>query len=174
MRLVLTACLFLAACDAQQVRRAPGMSLADLGKSILPAGRQLAHPVVTGDFGPGKGNVVVLHQAASGSDRNFGGVVLTGGPAVYRSCTLPPLNLLPGQFEIEILAVFFANANRDPAAELFVLYSYHRNGSQEDDGFAVAAYEWKGGTFAALPLAAKLAGLSTAAAVKARLKQLGY
>ena len=150
------------------------MSFDDFGKTVLPAGRELAHPVVAGDFGPGKGNLVVLHQAASGSDRNFAGVVLSGGPAEYRAWTLPPLRLIPGQFEIEILAVFFANANRNPDPELFVLYSYHRNGSQDDDGFAVAAYEWKGNGFAELPLAAKLTGLKTAAAVKQKLKQLGY
>jgi hypothetical protein len=61
----------------------------------------------------------------------------------------------------------------DPDAELLVLCDYHRNGSQDDDTSAVHIYKWQQDHFIRLEgLEGKLVGLPTAAAVRARLKQL--
>lgn len=54
-----------------------------------------------------------------------------------------------------------------------MLYSYHRNGSQQDDSHGVYVYDWTGRDFVSLDaVGAKLAGLDTAAKVRARLRTL--
>lgn len=160
---------------AQTAERPEKSSADDFARSAIPAGRELAHPVVEGAAGPTPASIVAIHQATRDvTDRNFQGLVLAGGPKSYRALPLPALDLAPGQFEIEVLSVFLANANRDARQEIFVLYTYHRNGSQEDDGFATAVYEWNGKAFANSAVAAQLTGLKTQASIRARLKKLGH
>jgi hypothetical protein len=137
----------------------------------LPKGTELAHLPLEGRFGPGAGNVVLLFRRTDDVNSNYSGWVLVPvAPSKYSRYVLPEMREIPGHFQIEVQAVFYANADSDPALELFVLYSYHRNGSQDDDSSAVAVYDWTGKGFVSLEaVEKKLAGLKTAAAVRASL-----
>ncbi len=170
----LSAYLLLFAAAA--VERPAGESLAAFAKRLTPAGRELAHAPLEGAFGPGAGNVVLLWRKADAADTNYSGEVLVpaaAGSRSYARHALPPMREIPGHFEIEVAAVFYANADRDAALELIVLYSYHRNGSQADDSHGVSVYDWTGRGFVSLDvIGGKLAGLDTAAKVRARLRTL--
>ena len=177
---MLFACLLLAfpaILHAQDtVARLPREAAADFAARLLPANSELAHTVIEGAFGPGAGNIVVLYRARDSVNTNYSGWVLApAGPSKYRKYELPAMTEIPGQFEITVTAVMFANADKDPARELLVLYAYHRNGSQSDDSNAVYAYHWTGHGFEALTgIDRSLAGLKNAASVRRKLKTLGY
>jgi hypothetical protein len=140
---------------------------------ILPKATELAHLPLEGRFGPGAGNIVLLFRRTDDVNSNYTGWVLVPAAASkYTRHVLPEMREIPGHFQIEVQAVFYANADSDPASELFVLYSYHRNGSQDDDSSAVAVYDWTGKEFVSLEaLEKKLAGLKTAAAVRRALHE---
>jgi hypothetical protein len=167
--------MFLAFTASDLVSRKPGETLKQMASRIIPAKSELAHVPVQGAFGPGPGNVVVLSRPADDVNTNYSGLVLapTEKAGDYRVIRLPALTEIPGRFEIDIKAVFFENVDSDPDAELLVLCDYHRNGSQDDDTSAVHIYKWQQDHFIRLEgLEGKLVGLPTAAAVRARLKQV--
>ena len=131
------------AAAQDQLKRKPGEPLRAFAARILPKGMELAHQPVEGRFGPGAGNVVMLFRRTDDADSNYIGWVLT--PQAKH--VLPKMREIPAHFQIEVQSVFYANADSDAAAELFVLYSYHRNGSQDDDSTAVYVYDWTGKEF---------------------------
>jgi hypothetical protein len=149
----------------------PAGNIAKLAQSVLPPGHELVHPPVALQFGPPGKHVVVLH--APKDETAFSGIVLLMKQEGWRKFEIPGPKGIPGQFEYEVKAVFAENADRDPARELIVLYSYHRNGSTADDGTACLVYRWNGKSFGLLEsVAAQLAGAKTAAQVRARLRAL--
>jgi hypothetical protein len=163
-------------CTARDaVTRRPGESTTDLVSRLLPKGTELAHPPVTGTFGPGPGNIVVLFRTANDTNTNYTGWVLVpAGAGKFHHYVLPAMPEIAGQFEITVEAIVFANADNDSRRELLVLYSYHRNGSEQDDSHAVHAYKWDGRAFVAMEkLDEQLAGLKDAASVRRKLKTLG-
>jgi hypothetical protein len=149
-----------ACCEAQ--------SLEQFAKDHLPAGMELAHPAFAGTFGPVGRHIVVLYRPA-GEDGEFKGTVYLGSERPHE---LPPMGLIPNQFTIDVKAVFFENAAGGPEPELFVLYAYHRNGSEADDSHACQVYQWRNDHFERVPaVEAKVAGLATASAVRQRLRR---
>jgi hypothetical protein len=105
----------------------------------------------------------------NGDDGEFKGVVYVEGKRAHE---LPALGLIPNQFAVEVKSVFFENAAGGSRPELFILYSYHRNGSQSDDGHACAIYQWRDNQFVRLPAEEKkVVNLATASAVRQRLRQ---
>ncbi len=142
---------------------AAAQDLEGFAKSHLPAGTELAHPVVAGAFGPAGRHIVLLYRPESDDSSEFQGMVFLNGE---RPQPLPALGLVPNQFAVEVKAVFF------DGAQLFVLYGYHRNGSQADDSHACAVYRWRDTEFLRVPdVERKIVGLSTAAAVRERLRR---
>jgi hypothetical protein len=142
---------------------AANQDLEQFAKAHLPAGSELAHPPVAGSFGPPGRHIVLLHRPESDDDGRFRGTVFLNGE---RPQALPSLDLIPNQFATEVKAVFFDDS------QLFILYAYHRNGSQADESHACAVYRWRGTEFVSAPdVERKIAGLSTAAAVRQRLRR---
>ena len=131
---------------------------------------ELAHPAVVGSFGPPGRHTLLLYRPQF-EDGEFKGTVYLGGGGEHFS-ELPALGLIPGHFATEVEAVFFDKAGPGGTGlDLFVLYSYHRNGSESDDGHACAVYRWRGDRFVSLPdVEKRIAGLATAAAVRKRLR----
>ena len=142
---------------------AAAQDLDQFAKAHVPAGMELAHPAVPGTFGPAGRHIVVLYRPESDDSAEFKGIVFLNGE---RPQPLPPLGLVPNQFAIEVKAVFF------DSTQLFILYGYHRNGSQADDSHACAVYRWRDTEFVHVPdVERKIVGLSTAAAVRQRLRR---
>jgi hypothetical protein len=83
-----------------------GETLNEFGQRIIPKGMKLAHPVVKGDFGPTKGNIVVLFHK---NDADFctGWALIPEGNK-YKKFILPTPDF---QIVPTILSVFFANAD---------------------------------------------------------------
>jgi hypothetical protein len=164
-------CGGLAAQDV--VTRREREPLGKFAARLLPKGTEVAHSVLEGRFGPGPGNIVLLFRRTDDVNTNYTGWVLVpsgAGPGKYVKHVLPKMREIPGHFYIEVQAVFYANADADPAPELLVLYFYHRNGSQDDDSSATYVYRWTGSGFASLEAVERqLVGLKSAAAVRARL-----
>ena len=108
----------------------------------------------------------MLYRPAS-DDGEFKGIVYVEGKRPYM---LPGLGLIPNQFAIEVQAVFFEKAAGGSEQELLILYSYHRNGSESDDGHACAVYQWSNNQFVRLPgEEKKVLNLATAAEVRRRI-----
>ena len=150
----------------------PGIALALLvaqdlegfAKAHLPPGAGLAHPPVSGAFGPAGKHIVLLYRDDPDDSGEFRGTVYLDG---RRPQQLPPLGLIANQFAVDVKAVFFASK------DLLVLYGYHRNGSEADDSHACAVYRWNGSGFIRVSdVEHKIAGLATASAVRQRLGRL--
>jgi len=145
---------------------------------LLPPSTELAHKVLTGTFGPSENNLLVLFHGANDVNTNYTGWVLSpqsGSPETYSKFVLPEMSEIPAHFEISVSAVLFANADKDKDLELIVLYEYYRNGSGEKSNNAAYVYDWNGREFVVLDdTSMKLVGLKTAAAVRRKLKSLGY
>lgn len=147
-----------------------GQNLEQFAKAHVPKGMELAHPPLEGSFGPAGRHIVLLYRPAL-EDGEFKGTVYLDGD---RPRELPPMGLIPDQFAIDVKAVFFdkAQAGGAPPA-LIILYGYHRNGSESDDSSACLIYQWRDNQFIRLPdVEKKVASLTTASAVRKRLRQI--
>ena len=145
-------------------------SLEQFAQSHLPKGMELAHPPVAGSFGPSGRHIVLLYRPEADDTGEFKGTVYLGGE---RPHDLPPLALIPNQFAIEVKAIFFEQTAGSVEPALFILYGYHRNGSEADDGHACAVYQWRDNHFVrSRDTENKVARLATASAVRLRLRQL--
>lgn len=157
--------------------RKPGESIANFARRILPPNTELAHRVVVGSFGPSANNILLLFRPALESSNYTGWVLLPQNNSItsYRKVALPSMEEIPDHFDIAVSSVLYANADKDKPLELIILYSYYRTGSGEEPGNAVYVYDWNGREFAILSeISMKLVGLKTAAAVRRRLRALGY
>src|SRR4051812_38967220 len=94
-----------------------GQNLEQFAQAHLPAGMELAHPAVSGSFGPAGRHTVMLYRP-TGDDGEFKGVVYVEGKRAYE---LPALGLIPNQFAVEVKSVFFENAAGGSRPELFIL-----------------------------------------------------
>jgi hypothetical protein len=150
-----------------------GETLNEFGQRIIPKGMKLAHPVVKGDFGPSKGNIVVLFQQQD-AERYTGWVLMPEG-ARYKKYILPPSTDYPIRGLVE--AVFFANADSDPERELLILCE-HASGAGGSTFWSIYAYDWAGSGYKYLEDISDEFGVQTryrtAQAIRNRLKQLGY
>ncbi|HEY3740270.1 MAG TPA: hypothetical protein VGL53_10520 [Bryobacteraceae bacterium] len=145
-------------------------NLEQFAKAHLPNGMELAHPPLEGSFGPPGRHIVLLYRPEL-EDGEFKGTVYLDGD---RPRDLPPMGLIPNQFAIDVKAVFFEKAEAHAAGPaLIILYGYHRNGSESDDSSACLIYQWRDNQFVRLPeLEKKVASLTTASAVRKRLRQI--
>jgi hypothetical protein len=147
---------------------ATAQDLEQFAKAHLPEGMEFAHPPVTGFFGPPGKHVVLLYRPRR-DEGEFKGVVYLDRSD--KGFDLPPMGLIPNQFAIEVKAVFFEKPAAAAAADLFILYAYHRNGSDADDGTACLVYRWQDRQFVRVPeLEKKVTSLATADAVRRRLR----
>jgi hypothetical protein len=172
-------CFFtlLISSNAQEVvKRNAGESLQSLGKRIIPPKTELVHTVVEGKFGAFAKAVVLFFDNTDQLSKGFTGWVLAlNADGSYKKYVLPAIEAMPGQFEFTVSAVFFANADKDPQPELIVLYEQYRNGSGENPFKGAFVYDWEGSKFIPLTdVEAKLQKLTTAKAVRLKLKALGY
>lgn len=179
--IVLTASLIELPIQAQDLLESKsGESIKSFAQRVIPRDCKLAHDVVVGTFGPSSNNVVILftvpYSPSEPGDNNYRGWVLIPDKekaGMYRKELLPPMEEIPGLFEIQVKAVFFAQADKDKELELLVLYEYYRNGSGTDYGDAVYVYDWNGKSFVSLEeVGDQLVGLTSAAAVRRKLGAL--
>jgi hypothetical protein len=173
-----TAVLILgSSAGAQEViKRKPGESLQVFAKRIIPPKTDLVHTVIEGKFGGFANAVVLFFDNTDKLSAGFTGWVLAlNADGSYKKYILPAIEAIPGQFEFSINSVFFANADKDPQLELIVLYEQYRNGTGEDPFHAAFVYHWDGNAFVSLRnVEPKLNKLTTAKAVRMKLKALGY
>jgi hypothetical protein len=161
-------------CKADDVTCRAGDQLQDIAKRLLPENTELAHPAVELSLPASEHSIVVLRRPADGVSTNFEGFVLVPHPGKscsYEKFALPKMIEPPGRFEIRVEAVFAAAAGAPNRRDLVVLYAYHRNGAEGDDGYASYIYAWNGSGFESQPrLADQVVGLKTASAVRAKLR----
>ena len=174
-------CLFffmlVVSTNAQDIiKRQPGESLQAFAKRIIPPKTDLVHTVVEGKFGDFAKAIVLFFDNTDKLSAGFTGWVLAlGADGSYKKYALPAIDAIVGHFEFTVNAVFFANADKDAQLELIVLYEQYRNGSGEDPFKGAFVYDWDGSKFVSLPeVETKLAKLTTAKAVRLKLKALGY
>ncbi|MEZ5429299.1 MAG: hypothetical protein R2747_23830 [Pyrinomonadaceae bacterium] len=152
--------------------------LQKIGKDFIPNDTQLAHQVVEGRFaesagGATTGNIVVLYR----KDMAWGGyqglVLIPSGFEAFGKYQLPE----PGSTwsSMEPIAVFFANADRDPENELLILdrcmTGVGPTGAQYF--YRTRVYDWNGNGFTHLEsLSERIGNLSTAKQVRSKLSDL--
>ena len=150
-----------------------GEALNELGQRIIPKGMKLAHSVVKGDFGPTKGNIVVLFHK---NDADFctGWALIPEGNK-YKKFILPTPDF---QIVQTILSIFFANADTNADRELLILAEYYSGAGGRGPWYNVYVYHWTGEKLVHLDdISEELSDqvkYRTAQAVRNRLKQLGY
>ena len=115
-----------------------------------------------------------LRRPKDDVNTNFEGWVLVlreGQPCAYEKFILPKMIEPPGLFEIQIEAAFAAAVGAKRERDLVILYRYHKNGAENDSGYASYVYFWNGSGFESEPkLADRVVGLKTAVAVRNKLR----
>jgi hypothetical protein len=171
---ILLSTVLVARAPASDTNCLSGANSQELAKSVLTEKTELAHPAVDLSLPSSPRSVVLLVRPANDVNTNFEGwVAVPTGTAscAYRTYGLPPMTERPGRFEIEALAVFAAAAGPQRKRNLVVLYRYHRNGSEQDSGYASKVYEWTGNGFEfQAKLADLVVGLKTASAIRSKLR----
>src|SRR4030095_5648095 len=126
-------------------------STESFAKRVLPPKTELAHQVVVGSFGPSANNILLLFRPELESSNYTGWVLMPdNSPSSYRKVVLPPMEEIPQHFDITVLSVLYANADKDKELELIVLYEYYRTGSGNETGNAAYIYDWNGREFLVL------------------------
>lgn len=165
----------LTANAQEEVIKKENESLTAFVKRIIPPDSELAYKIVTKNVAKGRALIVVLFRQKFSSS-NYSGWVLTpsrSSPYLFLKFVLPPMKEIENHFDIAVNGVFFEDINYNNRPELFILYEYHRAGSQMDDGYSIYVYELDANTFVILDKATKvLGGLKTEKAVRAKLKKL--
>lgn len=176
-----------AACDdSTHVRRLGGESANAFVIRMRPAGMELAHPVLEGDFGITPRDILALYGTRA--EGLHDGWVLTpaaGCPGWYRRHILPISDV--SQIEVaapayQVRSAFRANADRDAARELLLILYAEGPGPADEFGnrrrkheHNVAVFDWTGTRFVyQYPISRKLYDVPTAGAVRSRLRALGY
>jgi hypothetical protein len=134
----------LAAARAEEVARGPHEAIEAFAKRVLPPHTEPATRPVDLTLGPlGKAGVVLF--VPMGDVANYTGwVFLPGANGGYKRVVLPPLETEAGIFDVEVKAVFAADADGDGIPELCVLSHYYRNGSGPDGDmwFETDVFRW--------------------------------
>lgn len=172
--------------DTATVRRHNGESATAFLMRVRPAAMELSHRALEGEFGFTSRDILALFGTRSAGLLH--GWVLTpiaGCPGFYRRHVLPIDEI--SLWEVaspayEVRAALRANADRDAARELVLILRAEGRGPADDRGNRdwnvennVAVFDWNGTRFVILdPVSERLYGLRAAAAVRARLRNLGY
>ncbi len=152
-----------------QLGRRRNESLEDFAKRIIPEGMQVAHKAFAGNFGPSQKSLVILFEADE-APKSYEGWVLAPFGAGYKKYALPKPKLTWSIEEPK--AVFFANADKDSAQELFIIGECYTGigptGAQPFNRTRV--YDWNGNGFTHLEaLSKKIGTAATAAGVRKKL-----
>src|SRR5690349_9036184 len=107
----------ICAGQADLIKRKPDESDASFAERILPTGMKLAHPVVRGEFGPGRNNLVMLFH--NEDYKPYAGWVLVEQSDGFRKLMLPVPDDIWSFCEVQ--AVFFAKIPGSSTPELMIL-----------------------------------------------------
>lgn len=172
--------------DSANVRRTDVESASAFVMRVRPAGTELSHPVLEGDFGFTPQDILALYGTRAEGLQD--GWVLTpaaGCPGWYRRHRLPISDIsamgVPAP-AYAVRAALRANADRDAARELVLILYAEGPGPADERGNRrrkhernVAVFDWDGTRFVyQYPVSEKLYDLPTSRAVRARLRALGY
>jgi len=156
----------------EKVVRSPGEAAPQFARRVIPSGAELAFEPVELTAGPPGPSLVILFRNST-SLSNYTGWILSpsdGDSTRYRKVVLPPMDEAAGLFDINVKAVFAADAGGSPGPALVVLYQYYRTGSGGDPGDAAYVYRWKDGSFTVDSQAsAALVGVRSESAARAKL-----
>ena len=171
---VVLATSFVTPARADEVARGARESIEAYAKRVLPPHTELSTKPVDVVLGPlGKAGVVLF--VPLGDVANYTGwVFLPGASGSYKKIVLPPLETDAGQFEVEVKAMFAADADGDGTPELCVLSHYYRNGSGPDGDmwFETDVFRWDATRFVLFPEAVKASmGLKNAKTVRTSFAQ---
>lgn len=172
--------------DTAIVRRRDGESATAFLTRVRPAGMELSHRALEGEFGFTPRDILALFGTrSSGLQHGWVLAPVAGCPGYYRRHVLPLDEI--SLWEVaspayEVRAALRANADRDAARELVLILRAEGRGPADDRGNRnwnvennVAVFDWSGTRFVILDSVSKrLYGLRTAAAVRARLRALGH
>jgi hypothetical protein len=172
--------------DSMAVHPRDGESRVDFVNRRFPSGWELLHPLEEGDFGFTNKDLLALAGTRNGG--LFRGAVLApilDCPGWYHPHVLPIneislMDVVNPAYEVR--GVLRANADRDTARELVLILYTEGRGAADNDGnraynteHNVAVMDWNGTEFVNLyPVAADLHNQPTPAAVRERLRELGY
>lgn len=172
--------------DTASVRRRDGESATAFLTRVRPAGMELSHRALEGEFGFTPRDILALFGTrASGLQHGWVLAPVAGCPGYYRRHVLPLDEISLWEVAApayEVRAALRANADRDAARELVLILRAEGRGPADDRGSRnwnvennVAVFDWTGTRFVILDSVSKrLYGLRTAAAVRARLRAIGY
>jgi hypothetical protein len=153
---------------------------------VRPAGMELSHRALEGEFGFTQRDILALFGTrALGLQHGWVLTPAAGCPGHYRRHVLPLDEVSLWEVAApayEVRAALRANADRDAARELVLILRAEGRGPADDRGNRnwnvennVAVFDWNGTRFVHLDsVSEKVYGLRTAAAVRARLRALGY
>ncbi len=156
----------------------PDSDLQKFGQEFTPDGMVSAHKTVKGRFAEsaswdGSEHVVVLYKPVSGLRRYDGAVVLARRADSFEYRTLPQPESRWSM--MEPIAIFFANADGDTENELFIIDECYTGIGPEGARpfYRTRVYDWNGVDFSHTEsVSEKMGNVKTAAAAKARLRQL--
>lgn len=163
--------------ESPLLTRREGETLQNFGARIIPAGMQLAHPVLEGNFGSSRRNIIILFH--EDDYREFTGWVLIPEGTSYRRYILPEVRL---PVSTKIKAVFFDNADCDSERELLILCE-HISGVGRYPGnvtpfYTSYVYDWNGSGFTWLEDTTfdldAVGQTKTVRGVRRLLRRLGY
>lgn len=163
-------------CNFGQVT--PAGDLQKFGEEFIPDGMESAHKTVKGRFAEsaswdGSEHVVVLYKPVSGLRQYEGAVVLARRADSFEYRTLPQPESRWSM--MEPIAIFFANADGDAENELFIIDECYTGIGPEGARpfYRTRVYDWNGVAFSHTEsVSEKMGNVKTAAAAKARLRQL--
>ncbi|MCM3903246.1 MAG: hypothetical protein ND866_16180 [Pyrinomonadaceae bacterium] len=155
-----------------QLSRNEWETLEDFARRIIPQGMQLAHSPLEDNFGPSRKSMVILFEADKAAAKSYEGWVLVPGLTGYVKYDLPKPEVTWSIEEPK--AVLFANADKDPAQELFIIAECYTGigptGAQPFNRTRV--YDWNGSGFTHLETVSTTIGTAaTARAVQKKLKR---
>ncbi len=156
----------------------PDGDLQKFGEEFIPDGMESAHKTVKGRFAEsaswdGSEHVVVLYKPVSGLRPYDGAVVLARRSDSFEYRLLPQPESTWSM--MEPIAIFFANADGDTENELFIIDECYTGIGPEGARpfYRTRVYDWNGVVFSHTgSVSEKMGNVKTAAAAKARLRQL--
>ncbi|MDO7853371.1 hypothetical protein [Hymenobacter convexus] len=188
--------LSISLSQGQTIQRKSAETTEQFATRLKPRVRQLAHPVLETTAWGGQKAIIALYGYDDTKDDNIGynriegHIYLQESPGQYRNIAFGPIEEDGGY--PEILSVFFANSDTDAAKELIILCKYPQNHydyegafyetfifdnpgqknqltylKKTSEKFTGCECDWRDGK-------TEIAKYKTAAAVKSRLKGLGF